>query len=177
MRSIVERYLEISNEVKLLILSELFLHIINAAFFLILLIFMDKMGYPDHEAAGFISYRFLGVIAFALPLGLYIKGRKLRPLILASGIAVPVFSILIVYAIQFHYNTLLHISLFFWGKQKGNWDVMFLVQALQPVDIELNKVVGVKQQNPGIKMLPCFPYSATGIPFDWTMRIENLNAK
>jgi len=115
MRSIAHRYLEISNEVKLLILSELFLHIINAAFFLILLIYMDKMGYPDHEAAGFISYRFLGVIAFALPLGLYIKGRKLRPLILASGIAVPVFSILIVYAIQFHHNSLLHASLFFWG--------------------------------------------------------------
>jgi fucose permease len=115
MRSIVERYLEISGEVKFLILSELFLHIINAAFFLILLIYMDKMGYPDHEAAGFISYRFLGVIAFSLPLGLYIKGRKLRPLILASGIAVPVFSILIVYAIQFHHNTLLHAALFFWG--------------------------------------------------------------
>lgn len=115
MRSIAERYLDISNEVKLLIISELFLHVINAAFFLILLIYMDKMGYSDHEAAGFISYRFLGVIAFALPLGLYIKGRKLRPLILLSGILVPLFSLLIIFAIQHHNNTLLNLSLFAWG--------------------------------------------------------------
>lgn len=115
MRSVVERYLQISSEVKLLILAELFIHIINAAFFLILLIFMDKTGYTDYEAAGFISYRFLGVIVLALPLGLFIKGRKLRPLILFSGIAVPLISILIIYAIEVHNNTLLYFGLFFWG--------------------------------------------------------------
>jgi MFS family permease len=81
----------------------------------ILLIYMEKSGFQDHESASFVSFRFLGVLLFAFPLGLMIKGRKLKPLFYISSIATPILSLIIIEAIDLNLSFLLYSALFLWG--------------------------------------------------------------
>lgn len=88
---------------------------INVAFLTIMLIYMEKVGYKDYESASFVSFRFLGVLLFAFPLGLFIKGRKLKPIFKISSIASPILALVIIESIHLQYDTLLYASLFLWG--------------------------------------------------------------
>jgi len=76
---------------------------------------MDKSGFQDHESASFVSFRFLGVLLFAFPLGLMIKGRKLKPLFYMSSIATPLLSLITIEAIDLNLPIVLYASLFLWG--------------------------------------------------------------
>ncbi|HRP60964.1 MAG TPA: hypothetical protein PK833_11880, partial [Vicingus sp.] len=99
----------------LFIIAEFFLQLINTAFMTIMLIYMEKVGYADHQSASFVSFRFLGVLLFAFPLGLFIKGRKLKPLFYVSSILTPTLALIILEAIDLRLDYLLYASLFFWG--------------------------------------------------------------
>ena len=81
----------------------------------IMLIYMEKVGYQDHQSASFVSFRFLGVLLFAFPLGLIIKGRKLKPIFYVSSILTPTLSLITLQAISMQLDWLLYLSLFFWG--------------------------------------------------------------
>lgn len=113
--SFIRHYKDLEKHILQFIIAEFFLQLINAAFMTIMLIYMAKEGYEDHQSASFVSFRFLGVLLFAFPLGLIIKGRKLKPLFYASSILTPIFSLVILEAIDLRINWLLYISLFIWG--------------------------------------------------------------
>ena len=98
-----------------LIIAESFIQLINASFMFILLIYMQKSGYSDHEGASFTKFRFLGVLLLAVPLGFFIRGKKIKPLFWLSCFLVPVSSLLIIYCIEHHYDTLLGLAQFVWG--------------------------------------------------------------
>ena len=61
---------------------------------------MQKCGYTDFDGATAVSYRFLGVLLFAFPLGLIIKGRKVIGLFKLACYTSPILSLLIIYAID-----------------------------------------------------------------------------
>ena len=82
---------------------------------LVLNIYMVKIGYTDPEIANIISYRFLGVMLIAFPLGLLIKGRKLMPFFYVSAICGPVLGLLTLYGIENHLSLLTNISVLLWG--------------------------------------------------------------
>lgn len=119
MRNILRSYAKLQPHILSFIAGELMIQMINTAFLVILLIYMKKCGYEDYESAGFLSLRFLGVLVLAFPLGLYIKGRKIKPVLLYGSITVPIFSLLIVYAIYHHINWLLYAA-------QGMWGISFL---------------------------------------------------
>ena len=76
---------------------------------------MEKEGYKDYESASFVSFRFLGVLLFAFPFGLIIKGRKLKPIFYLSSIFTPILSLLVLEAIDLKLDWLLYSGLFLWG--------------------------------------------------------------
>ena len=88
---------------------------INAGFILILNIYLRKMGYADQTIAQFNSYRFLGVLFFAFPLGIFIKGKALKPFFLASSILLPLFSLFLLISIQGGNETRITIGFVLWG--------------------------------------------------------------
>lgn len=96
-------------------IAEFFLQMINMSFLQILLIYMEKSGYADYESAGFVSFRFLGVLLFSLPLGLFIKGKKIIPFFYISSVCTPVLSLLIIFATEHHYDVILRASQLLWG--------------------------------------------------------------
>ncbi|HRE75519.1 MAG TPA: hypothetical protein PK798_02750 [Flavobacteriales bacterium] len=103
------------RHIVLLILAECCLQLINAAFMMILLIYMQKEGYADYEAAYFTKFRFLSVLLFSIPIGYYIRGRKIKPLFYFACIVVPLSSLVLLYAVHVHYDTLIMLSQFIWG--------------------------------------------------------------
>lgn len=108
-------YKKLEKPVANAIASEFFIQMVNATFMNILPLYMNRKGFTDEEIALFITFRFLGVFILALPLGKFIKGRKLMPLFYLSNICVPVFGIAIVLCIAFQLKYLTLIALLLWG--------------------------------------------------------------
>jgi len=114
-RSILRRYYRVPRPLYLLTVAELFLYLINAAFILILNIYLSKAGFSDEHIANFTSYRFLGVLLFAFPFGIFIKGKSLKPYFLAASLIIPLVSLEIVYAISVRNEWLLELGFLSWG--------------------------------------------------------------
>lgn len=115
MFNFLKAYQKVEKSILYLIVAELFLQLINTSFTLILNLYMTKNGYSDPEIANFVAYRFFSVVLFALPFGLFIKGRRIRPLLLISSSLLPLVSLLMLEAVNYHINWLLQISLIVWG--------------------------------------------------------------
>lgn len=115
MFNLFEDYIKIEKAILLVVVAEFFIQLVNATFMNIQPLYMSKAGFSDDVIAGFISYRFLGVLMLALPLGLFIKGRKVKNLFYISSVCVPLFALLIIYAIDKHIPWLLYTSQLLWG--------------------------------------------------------------
>ncbi|HYG50159.1 MAG TPA: MFS transporter [Flavobacteriales bacterium] len=108
-------YRNVEKHIVRLIVAECFIQLINAAFMIALLVYMEKLGYSDDVSAHYQKYRFLGVLALAIPIGIYIRGRKIKPLLYLSTIMVPVSALLIIYSVEYHKPWLIYLSHLTWG--------------------------------------------------------------
>lgn len=111
----LNRYRKIPRSILLLISAAFLIHMINAGFILILNIYLRKKGYADDSIAQFNSFRFLGVLFFAFPLGIFIKGKALKPFFLASSLLVPLFSLFLLLSIQGGNETRITLGFILWG--------------------------------------------------------------
>lgn len=98
-----------------MIAAAFMIHLINAAFILILNIYLRKQGYADTTIAQFNSYRFLGILLFAFPLGIFIKGKALKPFFMLASLGVPLSSVFLLRAIQGGDETLITLGFMAWG--------------------------------------------------------------
>lgn len=111
----IHDYKGVERVVKNVVASEFFIQMVNATFMNILPLYMTRKGYSDEEIALFIAFRFLGVFVLALPLGRFIRGRRVMPLFLLSNICIPLLGIAIVLSIALQLRYLTLISLLLWG--------------------------------------------------------------
>ena len=112
---IIRSYFILPRNIHLLFLLEFFLSMIHVAFILILNIYLRKQAFSDPEIASFNSLRFVGALAFALPLGIYIRGRRLKPFFKIASLMVPLTSIMIIEAIHYSITPLIQLSFMLWG--------------------------------------------------------------
>ncbi len=115
MLSTLKQYTSINKTLLNLVTVEFFVQLVNVLFIAILPLYMKSEGYSDAEYAHFTSYRYFGMLALALFLGMYIKGRKILPLIYVSAFCVPFFALLIIVGVHIHSTPLLLISHLLWG--------------------------------------------------------------
>lgn len=115
MINLIRAYGKVERHILLVIIAEAFIQLVNASFFIALLIYMDKEGYADHESTSFFKYRFLGVLALAYPLGLFIRGRRIMPFFYVAALGVPAAAFAIIYAIDYHVDWLLYLAQILWG--------------------------------------------------------------
>lgn len=115
MISIIREYGRLDRSILSVIAVEFFVQMINVSFMSILPLYMAVEGYSDSEYAHFTSYRYLGMLALAVVLGMYIKGRRIVPMFYAAAIGVPLFGLLILIGVQIHSTSLLLISHLLWG--------------------------------------------------------------
>tara|TARA_S200000501_G_scaffold363266_1_gene393953 strand:+ start:79654 stop:80943 length:1290 start_codon:yes stop_codon:yes gene_type:complete len=108
-------YKQLPKNVHSLILLELSTNLIHVAFILILNIFLRKKGFNDPEIASFNSLRFIGALIFALPLGIYIRNKNLKPFLLIGSVIIPSSSILIIESIHRMFIPFIQFSFLLWG--------------------------------------------------------------
>ena len=112
---IFRSYRDLPQAIHLLIMVEFSLNLIHVAFILILNIFLRKQGFTDPEIASFNSLRFIGGLAFALPLGIYIRGKRLKPFFILAALIVPLTSGLIIESVQRQIVPLIQLAFLSWG--------------------------------------------------------------
>lgn len=76
---------------------------------------MTNEGYADYEIANLISYRFLAVVLFALPFGIFIKGKRLIPYYRFVTIGLPTVSLIVIELVSLHIYPLISAALVVWG--------------------------------------------------------------
>ena len=115
LKNIFHSYVNLPRNIHLLFLLEFNLSLIHVAFILILNIYLRKQGFTDPEIASFNSLRFVGALAFALPLGIYIRGKRLKPFFKVAAVIVPLTSAMIIESIHFSMIPLIQLSFLSWG--------------------------------------------------------------
>ena len=115
LRNLIRSYLNLPRMIHMLIMLEFTLSLIHVAFILVLNIFLRKQGYSDPEIASFNSLRFIGALAFALPLGIYIRGKKLKPFFILAALIVPLTSALIIESVYREIVPLIKLAFLLWG--------------------------------------------------------------
>ncbi len=111
----LKEYTTLDRSIIYLIIVEFFVQLINVSFIAILPLYMKAEHFSDAQYAHFTSYRYLGMLALALFVGMYIKGRKILPLIYIAAAGVPLFALLIIIGVHIHSTGLLLISHLLWG--------------------------------------------------------------
>ena len=115
MFSFLRDYRYISKAVLLIILAEFFIQFVNATFMNLQPLYMKAEGFTDPQIADIISWRFAGVLLLALPLGIWIRGKRVRNLFYASSVGVPLFGLLIILCTHLRLEFPLLIAQFLWG--------------------------------------------------------------
>jgi len=124
-------YHKVEKHITRIVLAQFFLQLVNAAFLAILLVYMNKQGYTDEQGAGFIKYRFLGILLTAVPLGLLIRGKKIKPFIQLASVLTPLFSIAIVELVSLKLDALLFVCMFVSGISMGLMQISILPYILR----------------------------------------------
>ncbi len=114
-KNLLLNYMRLEPHILSVIKAQFFIQIVGGAFFLILNIYLSVNSFSDSEIANFISYRFLAVMLLAFPLGFFIKGKNLKPFLIAGSIGVPIVAILVVLTIQNKLSHFLPTLFIFWG--------------------------------------------------------------
>lgn len=111
----IKQYAKLDKPILYVILTEFFIQLINIAFMNMQPLFMEAAHYDKDEIAALTASRFAGVLLFAIPLGILIRGKKVKNLFTISALLVPFFALANIYLIDLHLTFLVHISQFLWG--------------------------------------------------------------
>ena len=115
LKKLFRSYRDLPRNIHLLFFLEFCLSLVHIAFILVLNIYLRKQGFSDPEIASINSLRFIGALAFALPLGIYIRGKKLKPFFILAAAIVPTTSILIIESIRYLILPLIQLGFLSWG--------------------------------------------------------------
>ena len=126
MINIRKDYTSLQKPVLYAISAEFFIQLISNALLYILPLYMHTMSYTDGEIAGFVSYRFLAIVLITIPLGFFIKGRRLKGFFTVTGICTPLLTLLSIKAIAFHIGWLVCLTQFLTGFSSACFSVSIL---------------------------------------------------
>ena len=115
MKRIASKYLVINRTIINLMMVDVFIQIINSAFTLLLNYQMLDHGFKDYEITSMVGNRYLTVLLCALPLALIVKGKKLKPFIMAGAVSSPIVALLLIWGIHSHNTELIRTLMAFWG--------------------------------------------------------------
>ncbi|MCW5908387.1 MAG: hypothetical protein KIS94_11045 [Chitinophagales bacterium] len=115
MRSAFSKYFSIPRIIIHLMLADVAIQLINSAFTLLLNYMMLDHGFKDFEIASMVGNRYLTVLLCSVPLALWVKGKSLKPFMLAGAISSPIVALLLIFGIHTHNSELIRILMSLWG--------------------------------------------------------------
>jgi len=108
-------YASLERHILAFTVAEFFLHLTNAAFFLVFNIYLSKSGFSDERIAGYLSWRYLTVMILAYPVGRYVRHRPIKPSLYTSAVAFPLVSLGLVLAVKAGAQVWLYPLYVVWG--------------------------------------------------------------
>lgn len=108
-------YKQLDRNFYKLFTAQLLLNLTSISFMLIFNIYLKKLGYEDAAVGRFTSMRYLGVLLLSLPLGLYIRGRSIRPFFVVSAFSAPALSLLVLEAVRAKLYYASAVLMLLWG--------------------------------------------------------------
>jgi hypothetical protein len=115
LKKILTRYAQLNTATKYMFAAQFTLQGVHVAMFLLLNYYMVKQGFEDYETVEIWAYRFAAVMVLAFPIGLYIKGRSVKPFFWLATILMPIASVSLIYAIGVGAYYLMYGSAILWG--------------------------------------------------------------
>jgi len=115
LKSLWASYRNLEKQTVYFIAAVFCINLNNSIYFLIANIYTAKLQFTDGEIASFITYRTLATMALALPFGMLIKQKKIKPFYYFSAIGVTLFTFLYVFAAEMHHVWLVRIALTLFG--------------------------------------------------------------
>lgn len=115
MKHIISKYLSIPRIIIYLMMVDVSLQLINSAFTLLLNYVMLDHGFKDYEITSMVGNRYLTVLLCALPLALFVKGKRLKPFMVAGAISSPTVALLLIWGIHTHNTELIRMLMSLWG--------------------------------------------------------------
>lgn len=115
LKSTLNNYKSIEKPILNLILANFFIQLINASLFVLINYYFTENGFKDFEIASLVEKRFLAVMLLAFPLGLFIKGRRLKPFFYVAALGLPTASLFLIYAVEHQNLFFIHAALFLIG--------------------------------------------------------------
>ncbi len=104
--------------------------------FLILNIFLSKIGFSDPEIASFVSIQYLMSLLIGIPLGMFIQTRRLRPLYFVISITYPLSILLLLYSINVGHSYLIYFCFALLGLSLSTRYVITIPYILRNVNKE-----------------------------------------
>ena len=127
-------YRRVTRPIVRTIVAEFFVQLVNAAYFLLFNFYVLKHGYTDDDAATFLGVRYLAIMFLSLPLGFYIRSRRLMPLFRLSALLVPLSSLCIMAAVMHHETSWVLLGNVLLGLALGTMQICFLPFLLRNTD-------------------------------------------
>jgi hypothetical protein len=115
MKAALTKYFSIPRFIIHLVLADVFLQLINSAFTMLLNYQMLDYGFHDYEIAGMVGNRYLTVLLCSVPLALFVKGKRLKPFMLAGAIASPIVALCLIFAVHSRNSELIRVLMSLWG--------------------------------------------------------------
>lgn len=115
MKAALSKYFSIPRVIINLMMADVFLQLINSAFTMLLNYLMLDHGFKDFQIASMIGNRYLTVLLCSVPLALLVKGKRLKPFMLAGAISSPIVALLLIFGIHTHNTELIRILMSLWG--------------------------------------------------------------
>jgi predicted MFS family arabinose efflux permease len=73
---------------------------VGTSFMLLLNIYLRKLGQTDAQIGATVSFQYAGGLLLSLPMGLFLRGRRLKPFLLAGAVLVPILALLVLVAFR-----------------------------------------------------------------------------
>lgn len=115
MKTAFGNYFSIPRIIIHLMLADVAIQLINSAFTLLLNYMMLDHGFKDFEIASMVGNRYLTVLLCSVPLALWVKGKPLKPFMLAGAVSSPIVALLLIFGIHTHNTELIRILMSLWG--------------------------------------------------------------
>lgn len=115
MKRILSNYTSLNKPVKLLLTGLFFVQLVNASFTLLINFYLTEQGYADYQVADFTSWRFPAIMLFAVPFGIFVRGRRLKPYFQIAAISSPTIALFIIWAAGSGLQPLIYLGFILWG--------------------------------------------------------------
>lgn len=97
----IEKYRSLPASVLHFTAGQFLINLITATQFLLLNLYLKELGMDDPSIAALTSHRFLAALLLAIPTGLWLRGKPLKPVMMVGSILYPLATLLSLEAVRF----------------------------------------------------------------------------